>query len=160
MPARSLLTQSQFIKQAKWIKDTKLAFSVIKKKIKMVAGFLGLEAQSRTTKVTPALSKIAQLLEVLQPWMCRSPFSVNRSVWTTCFAKPWVCIHGKGSPAELRSLWVNNQRLTCGVKPCNWSDTSKAQLAPHPHGETLHGASRADRPWWGWIALTHTHTHI
>lgn len=52
---------------------------------------------------------------------------------------------GRVFPAELHQLCVNNQGLTCGVKPCNWSDTSKRRLAPSLGGKTLHGASEADR---------------
>lgn len=58
-------------------------------------------------------------------------------------------------PAELHQLCVNNQGLTCGVKPCNWSDTSKRRLAPSLGGKTLHGASKADRGG----RFTHTHIH-
>lgn len=58
-------------------------------------------------------------------------------------------------PAELHQLCVNNQGLTCGVKPCNWSDTSKRWLAPSLGGKTLHGASKADRGG----RFTHTHIH-
>lgn len=38
----------------------------------------------------------------------------------------------RGFPAELQQLCVNNQGLTCGVKPRNWSDTSKRRLPPSP----------------------------
>lgn len=68
-------------------------------------------------------------------------------------------------PAELHQLCVNNQGLTCRVKPRNWSDTSKRRLPPSLGGKTLHGASKTDvgeqfthahkhRP-----ALTHIYTH-
>lgn len=48
-------------------------------------------------------------------------------------------------PAELHQLCVNNQALTCGVKPCNWSDTSKRRLAPSPSGKTLHASNKTDK---------------
>lgn len=137
--AGSLLTQSQFIKQAKWIKDTTLAFSMIKKN-KDGGMFLGSKAPKQTS-----LSNKSNVWKKHSYWMFysarsrRGPFPVNGSVQMTRF------VHEKGSLADLRSLWVNNQRLTCGVKPCNWSDTSKGQLAPHSHSETLHGANRPDR---------------
>lgn len=51
----------------------------------------------------------------------------------------------RGFPAELHQLCVNNQGLTCGVKPRNWSDTSKRRLPPSLGGKALHGASKTDR---------------
>lgn len=59
-------------------------------------------------------------------------------------------------PAELHQLCVNNQALTCGVKPCNWSDTSKRRLAPSPSGKTLHASNKADK---GGGLLMHMHRH-
>lgn len=38
-------------------------------------------------------------------------------------------------------LCVNNQGLTYGVKPCNWSDASKGRLAPSAGCTMPHGAS-------------------
>lgn len=48
-------------------------------------------------------------------------------------------------PAELHQLCVNNQALTCGVKPCNWSDTSKRRLAPSQSGKTPHASNKGDK---------------
>lgn len=55
----------------------------------------------------------------------------------------------RGFPAELHQLCVNNQGLTCGVKPHNWSDTSKRRLPPSLGGKTLRGAGKADGGWGG-----------
>jgi len=76
---------------------------------------------------------------------------------------------GRGFPAELHQLCVNNQGLTCGVKPRNWSDTSKRRPPPSLSRETLHGASKTDRRGGRFIHThrhrrtlrhSHTHTHI
>lgn len=59
----------------------------------------------------------------------------------------------RGFPAELHQLCVNNQGLTCGVKPRNWSDTSERRLPPSVGGKTLHGASEIEV----WGGAFHTH---
>lgn len=65
----------------------------------------------------------------------------------------------RGFPAELHSFCVNNQGLTCGVKPCNWSDTSKGRLPPSL-GSKNAAWSKQDRRERGGRTHTHTHIHI